>query len=193
MSEVPPAGSGIPAVMRLKEIWDAALRLRARGAAVRAVTAWALLGSYDCDPLLVRRRGHDEPGAFDVRAEQPRPTAVARMVRDLATTGAARHPVLDAPGWWRRQERLLWAPAGRDGATPSRGRRPRARPLLIAGGAGRLAGAVIRSCVQRGLPHHAPSRLELDLADPLALAAALDPPPALGRHRRRRVGRGSAP
>ena len=28
----------------LKEIWDAALRLRARGVDVRAVTAWALLG-----------------------------------------------------------------------------------------------------------------------------------------------------
>jgi dTDP-4-dehydrorhamnose reductase len=158
----------------LKEIWDAALRLRARGADVRAVTAWALLGSYDWDSLLVRRRGHYEPGAFDVRAEQPRPTAVARMVRDLATTGDARHPVLDAPGWWRREDRLLWPQAGGNGARPSPGRRPRARPLLIAGGAGRLADAVIRSCVARGLPHQAPSRLELDVADPLALAAALD-------------------
>ena len=51
----------------LKEIWDAALRLRARGADVRAVTAWALLGSYDWDSLLTRRRGHYETGAFDVR------------------------------------------------------------------------------------------------------------------------------
>ena len=92
----------------LKEIWDAALRLRARGADVRAVTAWALLGSYDWDSLLTRRRGHYEPGAFDVRGHQPRPTAVARMVRELATRGDAEHPVLDAPGWWRRSDRLLW-------------------------------------------------------------------------------------
>jgi hypothetical protein len=34
---------------------------------VRAVTAWALLGSYDWDSLLTRRRGNYEPGAFDVR------------------------------------------------------------------------------------------------------------------------------
>ena len=72
----------------LKEIWDTALRLRARGADMRAVTAWALLGSYDWDSLLTRRRGHYETGAFDVRAQQPRPTAVARIMRDLATQGA---------------------------------------------------------------------------------------------------------
>jgi len=158
----------------LKEIWDGALRLRARGAEVCAVTTWALLGSYDWDSLLVRRRGHYESGAFDVRAAQPRPTAVARMVRDLATTGDAHHPVLDTPGWWRRDDRLLWPPADRDRARPSRRGRPEARPLLIAGGAGRLGDAVIRSCVARGLPHHAPSQLELDMTDPLAVAAAVE-------------------
>jgi dTDP-4-dehydrorhamnose reductase len=159
----------------LKEIWDAALRLRARGADVRAVTTWALLGSYDWDSLLTRRRGHYETGAFDVRAQQPRATAVARVVRDLATKGDARHPVLDSPGWWRRKDRLVWPPVGaldkREGRSP---RRPaEAKPRLITGGTGRLAFAVVRSCAARGLPYLALSRDELDVADPQAVAAAL--------------------
>jgi dTDP-4-dehydrorhamnose reductase len=142
---------------------------------MRAVTAWALLGSYDWDSLLTRRHGHYEPGAFDVRGHQPRPTAVARMMRDLATQGEARHPVLESPGWWRREDRLLWPPAGNVGngeqASP---RGPaKARALLITGGTGRLGLAVVRSCITRGLPYQAPSRPELDITDPRAVAAAL--------------------
>jgi dTDP-4-dehydrorhamnose reductase len=160
----------------LKEIWDAALRLRARGADVRAVTGWALLGSYDWDSLLTRRRGHYEPGAFDVRGQQPRPTALAHMTRALATQGDAGHPVLDAPGWWRRKDRLVWAPVGTWGkagkpATRSPGR---ARPLLITGGSGRLGQAVVGSCIARGLPYRAPSRGELDITDARAVGAALE-------------------
>jgi dTDP-4-dehydrorhamnose reductase len=160
----------------LKEIWNAALRLRAAGADVRAVTAWALLGSYDWDSLLTRRRGHYEPGAFDVRGQQPRPTAVARMLRDLATWGDAGHPVLDAPGWWRRKDRLVWAPVAARGR-PERAslRSPAsARPLLITGGSGRLGQAVVRSCVARGLAYRAPTRAELDVNDPGAVRAALE-------------------
>jgi dTDP-4-dehydrorhamnose reductase len=160
----------------LKEIWDAALRLRARGADVRAVTTWALLGSYDWDSLLTRRRGHYETGAFDVRAQQPRPTAVARVVRDLATRGDAKHPVLDSPGWWRRKDRLVSPPGGAPGKPEELSRRcpGEARPLLITGGTGRLALAMVRSCAARGLPYQALSRGELDVADPQAVAAALE-------------------
>ena len=49
------------------EGWQRRRRARARGADVRAVTAWALLGSYDWDSLVTRDAGHYEPGAFDVR------------------------------------------------------------------------------------------------------------------------------
>jgi len=160
----------------LREIWDAALRLRARGADMRAVTAWALLGSYDWDSLLTRRRGHYEAGAFDARAQQPRPTAVARIIRDLATKGDAKHPVLDSPGWWRRKDRLVWAPVGNPSKPEERSARcaAEARPLLITGGTGRLALAVVRSCVVRGLSYLALSRGELDVADAHAVAAALE-------------------
>ncbi|HET6521125.1 MAG TPA: family 1 glycosylhydrolase [Geminicoccaceae bacterium] len=164
----------------LKEIWDAALRLRSRGVDVRAVTAWALLGSYDWNTLLTRRSGYYEPGVFDVRAARPRPTALARMVRDLATAGDADHPALDAPGWWHRQDRFVWPPVRscpytitRRIWTPANGRRE-ARALLITGGDGTLARAVARLCVVRGLPYHLLSRGELDVADPAGVAAAIE-------------------
>ena len=100
------------------EVWDAVRGLREEGADVRAVTAWALLGSFDWDSLLTRdcdRRGaracdHYEPGVFDLRAPAPRPTALAHLLRKLARGEELSHAALDAPGWWQRLERLLYLP-----------------------------------------------------------------------------------
>ena len=38
---------------------------------MRAVTSWALLGSYDWNSLLTREAGYYEPGAFDVSSGGP--------------------------------------------------------------------------------------------------------------------------
>jgi dTDP-4-dehydrorhamnose reductase len=88
-----------------KEVWEAACGLREEGVDLRAVTAWALLGSFDWDSLVTRDAGRYEPGAFDVRAPRPRPTALARMLREAAAGREFTHPVLHAPGWWRRLDR----------------------------------------------------------------------------------------
>ena len=97
----------------LGEVWDAARRLRREGVDVRAVTAWALLGSYDWDSLVTRAEGHYEPGVFAVRDGRPCPTPLAAMLRDLAARGRYDHPALASPGWWRRPERLLYPPESR--------------------------------------------------------------------------------
>ena len=165
----------------LKEIWDGATRLRKSGVDIRAVTAWALLGAYDWNSLMTRRVGFYESGVFDLRAGgRPRPTALARMVRDLATRGDADHPALDAPGWWHRQERFTYPPvrscpytiATRIWTPPSGRQQP--RTLLITGGAGALARGLARACAIRGLPYRLLSRRELDIAEPTAVAAAID-------------------
>ena len=149
----------------LKEIWDAALRLRARGVDVRGHRMGAAR-HYDWDSLLTRRRSHYETGAFDVRTQQPRPTAVARIVRDLATKGDAKHPVLDSPGWWRRKDRFVWPRSARDAlraVPPLSGRSRTASDHRPHGDARPRCGSKLRS---RGLSYHALSRGELDLADP---------------------------
>lgn len=95
----------------LVDLWNAAQKLRAEGVDMQAVTAWSLLGAYDWNKLVTRMDGFYEPGAFDLRAPRPRPTAIAKLLRDLAAGRAPQHPVLESPGWWHRPERLIYGVA----------------------------------------------------------------------------------
>jgi dTDP-4-dehydrorhamnose reductase len=154
----------------LREVWDAAHAVRAGGADVRAVTVWSLFGAYGWSDLC--RSGIDsyEPGAFDLRAPSPRPTALAAMTRALATTGRFEHPALEGPPWWLRSDRLWYPPVGdvADGGEIT------GTPLLVTGATGTLGRAFARACHARGLACVVTTREELDLADPASAAAALD-------------------
>jgi len=150
----------------LVESWDAAQRARTRGADVRAVTAWALLGSFNWNSLVTRDEGHYEPGAFDVRGPVPRPTALATVVRSLASRETPVHPVLDSAPWWRRPERLIYT-----AARPSSHTRADASPVLIIGSTGTLGRAFQRICEQRGLASHLAGRQEVDITDPARVDA----------------------
>lgn len=160
----------------LLEVWRAAERARQAGADVRAVTAWALLGGFDWDSLVTRPHGHYEPGAFDVRGPEPRPTALAQLVGELATGQAPRHPALSLPGWWHRPERLSYPrDTGPDGSSDAPGPDALgARPLLITGATGTLGRAFARACTTRGLPYRLLTRAEMDIADPGGVGARLD-------------------
>ncbi|GBF06237.1 dTDP-4-dehydrorhamnose reductase [Deinococcus aerius] len=132
----------------LHETWQQAQSARADGVDVRAVTAWSALGAFDWNSLLTRQVGHYESGLWDVRAPQPRPTALAHLARHLAT-GAELGParaVLEGPGWWRRADRLRFPPEG-----PLHAEAPDGPPLLVAV-PGRLGGRLLEACGGRGLP-----------------------------------------
>ncbi len=141
------------------EAWRDCERLRGEGVEVEGMTAWSLLGAYDWPSLLTRDDGDYECGVFDLRGGEPRPTAMAPLLRALANGEDTRaHDVaLASPGWWRRpQVRYRFEPVG---ATHPHGVAPDCRiepretaPLLIAGG-GPLARAFARHCRFRGLPH----------------------------------------
>jgi len=162
-----------------REAWDAARTLLADGVDLRAVTAWSLLGAFDWCSLLTRCAGRYEPGVFDVRGGKPRPTALARMLRDLAATGEHEHPALDSPGWWRRLDRLQYPPVRRQPATKTttkRGldmRRGDARPLIINGATGTLGRAFARLCERRGISYRLLTRAEMDIADARSVESAL--------------------
>ena len=162
-----------------KEVWDAGRSLQQEDVDIRAVTAWSLLGAYNWNTLLTRREGHYETGVFDLRAPAPRPTAMARMLTDLAAGREHDHPVLDEPGWWHRLDRLLY---------PSVSARPRtveatarrvstrsrtSRPLLITGARGTLGSAFARLCQARGLSYRLLTRAEMDIADPVSVEKAV--------------------
>jgi dTDP-4-dehydrorhamnose reductase len=151
------------------EVWDGACAARAAGADLRAVTAWALLGSSDWHCLVTRYEGRYEVGAFDIRGSPPRLTAVGKLIRACGTGEEPDHPVLDMPGWWRRTQRLTFAPASRRSLP-----RANVRQLLIAGAGGTLGQAFVRQCRIRGLPAVACRRSDMDITDREAVAAVLD-------------------
>lgn len=154
----------------LHEFWRGAHAARADGIDVRAVTAWALLGSYDWDSLLTRTRRHYEVGAFDVRGPAPRATAIARLMTDLASGTAPRHAVLlEQPGWWQRSVRFL-DPALRGAAAH---RSAAGKPILVTGASGTLGRAFARLCEARGLRVQACTRAELDVCDPTSIDRVL--------------------
>ncbi|MFL6254710.1 MAG: sugar nucleotide-binding protein [Pyrinomonadaceae bacterium] len=155
----------------LAEVWADARSLGAEGVNIMAVTAWALFGSFDWDSLVTRNAGHYEPGAFDVRSPRPRPTATARLIKDMACGVELEHPALAAPGWWRRLDRLTYAPAHRRrGAQTNEG----APLLLITGATGTLGSAFARVAESRAIPHRLLSRREMDIADPESVEKVLE-------------------
>src|SRR5829696_4427323 len=153
----------------LKEVWDAAVAVRQEGADVRAVTVWSMFGAVDWNVLLTERLGVYEPGVLDVRGKAPRDTALAAASKALAASGGFDHPVLDRPGWWRRESRFYRhvrpVPACRFVGAPRR--------ILIAGSSGTLGQALSRVCDTRGLDHVLTARRDLDIADAANVDAAL--------------------
>jgi len=166
----------------LYEIWNAANDARREGIDVRALTAWALLGSFDWDSLLTSTRGHYESGAFDLRGEGPRPTAIAHLIQDLATgTPLRNEQILRERPWWRRPTRrfesLRHIPTresqGLSAARTHDGHRQQ-NPLLIAGATGLVGRAFARICDARGLYTRLCSRTDLDIRDPAHIERLLD-------------------
>ena len=162
----------------LLEIWNAALKARQQGADVRAVTVWALLGSFDWNCLVTECRGYYEPGPFDVRSSTPRPTALATLMRELASRRALSHPVLQGEGWWRRPGRFLCKPVATrttvaDIAVRSQFKSNRVQPILISGATGTLGSSFKRICEKRNLACHVLTRQEMDITDPASVEAAI--------------------
>jgi dTDP-4-dehydrorhamnose reductase len=156
-----------------REAWQSGVSLRREGVPVRAITAWALLGSFGWDSLCTSDGGLYEPGAFDVRGPKPRPTAIASVLKTLAHGGDLEGRNLDHPGWWRRDVRFL------ESCRPVR-HRPvslencsEAGGMIITGRTGTLGQAFARLCEERGLPYHLLSRGELDIASPESVRDAL--------------------
>ncbi len=161
------------------EMWRGAYAAREAGVNVLAVTAWALLGSFDWNSLVTREEGHYEPGVYDVRSPSPRPTALCSLLKSLPTGDMAEHEVLRIPGWWKRADRLIYGAAldeyGRL-AHLSRGNSGQsdARPVLITGGNGTLGHAFTRICDARAIPYRAPSRAELDITSRSSVEQAME-------------------
>jgi dTDP-4-dehydrorhamnose reductase len=161
----------------LSEIWHASQRAKCDGIDMRAVTVWALFGSFDWNCLLRECRGYYEPGAFDLRGPAPRPTAIAKLMREFANRETSDHAVLSGPGWWRRSERFFCSPVNLEGCMESQitlKLNKNSAPLLITGATGTLGRAFARLCKERGLNYRLLSRGEMDIADEDSIERGLD-------------------
>lgn len=158
----------------MRDAWDDAGAARAAGVEVEAVTAWSLFGASGWNTLLTEP-GVYEPGVFDVRGGEPRPTAMVPLLQALSRGGQHDHPALDGEGWWQRDLRVTHHPRRHPEPTGRCGRPSTARrPLLIAGATGTLGQALARCCEIRGLAYVLTNRATLDLGDGASIAAALD-------------------
>jgi dTDP-4-dehydrorhamnose reductase len=149
----------------LHEVWLAATRVRANGADVRAVTSWALLGSFDWNSLVTRETDYYEPGVFDVRGPVPRATALAAMVRALANEGRYEHPVLATPGWWNR---------GRPPCATRSGTSAHAPSILIVDDGDARGRELAKACDLRGLSYVLIDRDDIDVESASEVGRVLD-------------------
>ena len=150
----------------LVEAYRSAEQALEEGVEMRGVTVWALAGLVDWSTLLTQRNGHFESGVVETRGDLHRKTALATAVKALATRGTFTHPLLDGPGWWRRDMRYYRHEA-RD-SKPVSGRR-----VLVVGDRDGLGGAFAVTCEHRGLLFEFADGMQGRTADRNALSEAL--------------------
>lgn len=161
----------------IAEIWAAAEQVRRDGVDVRAVTVWGLLGLYDWNCLLTKCGDYYEAGAFDVRSGEPRPTAIAWMMKELSKAGLPDHPLLSGTGWWKRPGRhFRTEPATLPGIDfplrPHTG--SNTAPILVTGATGTLGRAFARICAERDLNCGVLTRADMDITQPDSIERAID-------------------
>lgn len=146
-------------------IWEAVNKLKEGGADIRAVTAWALLGSFDWCSLLTKSAGIYEPGLFDVRSvAEPRPTALTKLVKSLAEGTDFNHPVMKEEGWWKRRCAIQYQLEEQNDQVPVC-KKVHGNPLIIIGKTGILGTAFTRICELRGINYKLLGRQEVDISD----------------------------
>lgn len=155
-------------------IWKAANELKHEGVNIKAITAWAVLGSFDWCTLLTKFKGCYEAGLFDVRSNEPRPTALAKMVKTLATGNTYHHPVMEEDGWWNRPCAILYK-------TDKTNRKPcittlkkTEQPIIIIGKTGTLGNAFAKLCNLRGVHYLLLGREDVDIANSSSIEKMID-------------------
>ncbi|GAC1660875.1 MAG: hypothetical protein NVS9B7_28720 [Flavisolibacter sp.] len=143
-----------------KEVFTIAEELKAERIDIKAITAWALLGSFGWNKLLTQPKGDYEPGAFDVRSGELRPTALASFIKMASDKKKEIHPLALEPGWWQRNSRILYGPVIKQ----IRLNKPNpTAPILILGKNGTLGRAFARVCNERYISYKLLGRQDCDI------------------------------
>lgn len=147
-----------------KEAWETCCDLKRIGIDIKGITAWSLLGAFDWDSILTREDKHYEAGVFDLTKNVLRPTALAKLIKELATKKKYDHPVLMEKGWWHKSypgHKHL----SKNKNTP---------PVLIIGAGGTLGNAFSRICEYRGIVYKSLLRSEADITNISQIEKAIE-------------------
>lgn len=155
-----------------KHVWQTCNELRKEGIDIKAVTAWAMLGSFGWNRLLTEPGGDYEPGVFDVRGGQPRPTALAAYIQQQANLPTHLQNLSSGKGWWQRQTRFFHHPLSLLDTNSSL--TECGAPLLIIGKNGTLGRAFAKICEDRCLAYRLLSRQECDICDENSIEEAIN-------------------
>jgi dTDP-4-dehydrorhamnose reductase len=109
ITEVHIHGTAEDQIRWFNHIWSTCLELVKTGVDIKAVTAWAMFGSYGWSKLLTEPPGEYERGVFDLSPGYPKPTAYTRFLKALADDPYFKHPALYEKGWWELENRFLVA------------------------------------------------------------------------------------
>lgn len=132
------------------DLWETLNQLKAEGIDIRALTAWALLGTFGWNELATKPRGVYESGVFNLKSGKPRPTALAIMMQKLAKNNVYKHPVLKAAGWWKQEKRIAY-PDHSVSHYKSRKLLPETQPLLILGNFEMIGTGFSKICGERNI------------------------------------------
>jgi len=153
-----------------KHVWEVCNDLVKEGVNIKAVTSWAILGSYGWNKLLTQDNGDYEPGAFDLRGGFLRPTALAKFIKEIAQNNSSNHHLSVEKGWWHRDSRVLYGSISKTIQMKT----DQSSPVLIIGKNGTLGRAFAKVCEDRCINYHLLSRQDCDISNVSSIETAIE-------------------
>ena len=151
------------------EMWQTVHQLKNEGVDIKAITAWALLGSFGWNRLLTTPCGDYEAGVFDVRSGELRPVALAQAFQQLSKEEEYHHPVLKTDGWWKRNVRVIYDHDKIYNNPLIQNIEEDCKPLLILGKTGTLGNAFAKVCGHRNIYYKLLGRCDVDICKPFMI------------------------
>jgi dTDP-4-dehydrorhamnose reductase len=105
ITEVHIHGSPGEQIAWFSYIRNACMEVIDEGADIRAITAWALFGSYGWSKLLREHKGEYERGVFDVRSGEVRSTAYTQFLKTIIQCPEVIS--IQQRGWWEEDSRFI--------------------------------------------------------------------------------------
>ncbi len=146
------------------EMWETVNQLKAEGVDIRALTAWAIFGTFGWNSLVTKPWGIYESGVFNLSSGKPKPTAMAFLIRGLAKHKHYDHPVLEAAGWWKQEKRIAY-PNHDISVKKTTKLEPQSKPILILGKSGMMGAGFNYICADRNIHSSWLDTSNLDMTD----------------------------